>query len=72
MDVKTEKTFVVRMNAEEAGVMLHLLGLISGSSDSLGCVVTNAMRQALIDAGVMKIEAFCEEDCIAAKDTCDD
>ena len=56
MDVKIEKTFVVRMNAEEAGVMLNLFEHVGGLSDSLGRVVTTSMRDALIDAGVMKNE----------------
>lgn len=72
MDVKIEKTFVLRMNPEEAGVILSLLGLISGPPDSLGRIVTAAMRDALINAGAMKVEAFCEEDCITAKDICSD
>ena len=68
MDVKTEKTFVVRMNAEEAGVMLALLGMISGPCDSLGRAVTNALRQALEDAGAVAVDAFDGDTEIAAKD----
>ena len=68
MDVKTEKAFVVRMNAEEAGVMLSLLGMISGPCDALGRTVTNAMRSALEDAGAIPIDAFDGDTEIAAKD----
>jgi len=68
MDVKTEKTFVVRMNAEEAGVMFALLGMISGSCDSLGRAVTDAMRRALENAGAVAIDAFDGDTEIAAKD----
>jgi len=68
MDVKTEKTFVVRMNAEEAGVMFALLGMISGSSDSLGRAVTDAMWRGLENAGAVAIDAFDGDTEIAAKD----
>ena len=68
MDVKTEKAFVVRMNAEEAGVMLSLLGMISGPCDALGRTATNAMRSALEDAGAIPIDAFDGATEIAAKD----
>jgi len=67
MDVKTEKTFVVRMDTEEAGVILALLGMISGPCDSVGRTVTNAMRAKLEDAGAMAIDAFDDSTEIAAK-----
>lgn len=68
MHVKTEKTFVVRMDAEEAGVILSLLGMISGPPDSLGRVVTDTLLTALEDAGAIAVEAWNGYTSIAAKD----
>ena len=58
MDVKAEKAFVVRMNAEEAGVILGLLELIGGPPDSLGRSVAICLMDALDEAGAIPIEAF--------------
>ena len=58
MNVKTEKSFVVLMNAEEAGVILSMLKMVSGPSESLGRTVTNAMVKALENAGAIGVDAW--------------
>lgn len=58
MNVKTEKTFVVRMSAEEAGIMIGLLGLIGGPPNSVGRAVADTMLNALECEGAVKIDAF--------------
>jgi hypothetical protein len=68
MYVKTEKAFVVYMNAEEAGVILALLGMIAGPCESVGRTVTDSLWQVLKDAGAIAIDAFDGDTEIAAKD----
>ena len=68
MEVKTEKTFVVRMNAEEAGVMLDLLGMIGGPPNSLGRSVAISMSNALELAGALRVCAFKDDGAIYAED----
>ena len=68
MNIKTEKTFVVRMTSEEAGIMLGLLGLVGGPPNSVGRTVTEAMLNALEQAGAVKIDAFEDDSKVVAKD----
>ena len=67
MNVKTEKTFLVQIDAQEAGVILALLGLVAGPQNSVGRAVTDSLQDALEKAGVVKVDAF-EDEGVTAKD----
>ena len=68
MYVKTEKTFVVRMTAEEAGVMVTLLELVSGRPDSFGRKVTDSMLKSLTESGASGINVWDNNSTITAAD----
>jgi hypothetical protein len=61
MILTTEKTIVIRMSQEEAGILMALLGLVRGYPDSLGRKTTDSLLALLFDNGVCKVSAFDED-----------
>jgi hypothetical protein len=67
MNAWKEQTIVVEMSEQSAGVLLHLLSLVSGSPDTLGRRTCDEMRLSIKGCGVFEVIAFDERTTIEAK-----